>query len=132
MNRQTLLAVLFVAASFRLFAQDQQHTKQVFARAIPAVPGAVICPNYRAVSLMIDWYRAQWQENFQDQITKGQSRLLQGEPSSPPPLTRYGCALAPAGTPMALEIGNVVPVVTATLPNGKTVRGVTDPGLIQY
>ena len=127
---KALLAVLFLAASFRLSAQDQQQTKQVIAKAIPAVPGAVICPDYNTVSLMIWWYRTHWQDNVQDTVTKGQSRLIRGEPISKPPLARYGCALAPAGTPMTLEGGNAVPVVTATLPDGSRVRGVTDPGLI--
>lgn len=132
MNRSTcLLAIIFLAVSFNLPAQNLP-TKQVVAKAIPMVPGAVICPNYRAVNLMIDWYIAHWHDSFQDAVTKGQSQLLRGESTSKPQLTRYGCALAPAGTPMTLEIGNVVPVVTATLPDGSTVRGVTDPGLITH
>jgi hypothetical protein len=81
--------------------------------------------------MMIEWYRANWEDGFEDVVTKGQSRLTRGEPAPKPPLARYGCALVPAGTPMTLETGNAVPVVTVTLPDGSTMRGVTDPGLIR-
>jgi len=129
-SKQKSLLVVLLAMSLEAPAQNEKQTKQVYARAIPTVPGAVICRDHRTVELMIDWYRSHFEDKLQDALTKGQSRLIRGEPTSKPPLESYGCALAPAGTPLKLEIGNVVPVVTATLPDGSTVRGVTDPGLI--
>lgn len=130
-NARVLFAAVCLTVWSSLLAQDQSpSTAQVIAKAIPAVPGAVICPNHRLVSAMIERYRANWAETFQDKVTGGQSRLIRGEATSEPPLARYGCALAPAGTTMALESGNVVPVVTVKLPDGRIVRGVTDWGLV--
>lgn len=129
-----VLAAAMAATSFAALGDNQKEMK-VVARAIPAVPGAIICPDYETVEMMIEWYRAHWEDNFEDAITNGQSRLRRGAPTSKPPLAQYGCSLAPAGIPMTLELGPPlppVPVVRATLPDGRKVRGVTDPGLFAY
>ncbi len=102
----------------------------VTARGVSVVPGAIVCPNHDTVSLVFDLYVAHWTDTQQDALTHGQSRLLRGEPTSAPDLKFYGCALLPPGTPMKLERGNIVPVVTATLPDGTTIRGVTLAAMI--
>lgn len=66
-----------------------------------------------------------WEETMQDRMTRGQSKLIRGDPTPAPDLSLYGCDLIPAGTPMNLETENVVPVVTALRPDGSRVRGVT-------
>jgi hypothetical protein len=112
-----------------------QETKRenfvsVVARGASVVPYAIVCPNSDTVSLMFDLYVAHWTDARQDALTNGQSRLLHGQPTPEPDLKLYGCALLPPGTPMMLERGNIVPVVTATLPNGTTIRGVTLAAMI--
>jgi uncharacterized protein len=102
----------------------------VTAQGVSVVPGAIICPNHDTVSLMFDLYAARWADTQQDVLTHGQSRLVRGEPSPAPDLKIYGCALLPPGTSMMLERGNIVPVVTATLPDGTQVRGVTLTAMI--
>lgn len=95
------------------------------------VPGTIICPDYRTVEFMIEWYKTYWADSFQDAITPpGQARLLRGSPTPAPNFKQYGCALLAPGMQMNLERGNIVPVVTAKLPDGTTIRGVTDPSMI--
>jgi len=102
----------------------------VSAQGVSVVPGAIICPNYDTVKMMFDLYVAHWTDTQQDALTHGQSRLLRGDPTPPPDLKFYGCALLPPGTPMMLERGNIVPVVTATLSDGTSIRGVTLAAMI--
>lgn len=102
----------------------------VIARGVSVVPGAIVCPSYAAVSRMFDLYTSHWEDAMQDRMTNGQSRLIRGEAAPTPDLGSYGCALIPAGTPMMSKNGSVVPVVTAKLPNGKTISGVTLPAMI--
>ena len=102
----------------------------VIAQGVSVVPGAIVCPNYNTVQSMFDWYVAHWTDTQQDALTNGQSRLLRGQPTPAPDLKFYGCALLPPGTPMMLERGNIVPVVTATLADGTTIRGVTLAAMI--
>jgi TPR repeat protein len=110
-------------------AKNSQYVA-VTARGVSVVPGAIVCPSYEAVSMMFDLYAAHWEDTTQDAMTNGQSRLIRGEPAPAPDLKSRGCTLLPSGTPMMLERGSVVPVVTAKLANGKTIRGVTLPAMI--
>jgi hypothetical protein len=100
------------------------------ARGVSVVPGAIVCPSHDAVSLMFNQYAAHWEDTMQDAMTKGQSRLIRGQPAPAPDFESYGCALLPPGTPIMLETGNAVPVVTAKLPNGTIIRGVTFPDMV--
>lgn len=101
------------------------------ARGVSVVPGAIVCPDYNTVRSMFDRYVAHWTDLQQDALTNGQARLLRGQPTSAPDLGVYGCALLPSGTPMMMmERGNVIPVVTAKLADGTTIRGVTLPAMI--
>jgi hypothetical protein len=97
----------------------------VTARGVSVVPGAIVCPSHAAVSRMFDLYVSHWEDVTQNAMTNGQSRLIRGQGAPAPDLKSYGCALVPPGTPMTLDTRNVVPVVTAKLPNGTTIKGVT-------
>jgi uncharacterized protein len=126
------------------FARDQQRrdaTREaveakrpkfvpVTARGVTVVPGALVCPNLDTISLMFHLYAVHFTDTVGDALSNGQSRLLHGPPTPAPDLKFYGCALLPPGTSMLLELGNVVPVVTAKLPDGTTIRGVTLPDMI--
>jgi len=102
----------------------------VTAKGLGIVPGAIVCPSFAAVSQMFDRYSAHWEDSMQDSMTKGQSRLYRGQPASAPNLKTYGCVLLQPGTRMTLDNQNVVPVVSAKLSNGTTVKGVTLGGMI--
>jgi TPR repeat protein len=113
-------------------AEQAKLPKFVSAKAVklPVVPGAIICADHDTVALMYDLYSAHWSDTMQDKLTNGQSQLLRGKATSAPDLEAYGCSLILAGTPMTLERGNIVPVVSVKLPNGKVVRGVTLQAMI--
>ena len=106
-------------------------TISVTARGAGVVPGAIVCRDYQTVTFMIDWYVAHWSDKFADAIYKDQARLLRGSSIPSPHLSRYGCTLVSPGTPMLLEQGNIVPIVSVTSATGATIRGVTDPGMVQ-
>ncbi|WP_165987431.1 hypothetical protein [Caballeronia sp. SBC1] len=60
-----------------------------------------------------------------------QDALIKGyDESKEPRLSDYGCVLVPVGTPMALEPGNYVSVVSGRLPNGRRFSGVTLPAMV--
>ncbi|MGC9953638.1 MAG: tetratricopeptide repeat protein [Rhizomicrobium sp.] len=110
--------------------QTKPNSMAVTARGVSVVPGAIVCPDHDTVRLIFDMYVAHWTDAQQDAMTNGQSRLLRGKPSPAPDLKLYGCALLPSGTHMMLERGNIVPIVTAKLPDGTTIRGVTLEAMI--
>jgi hypothetical protein len=102
----------------------------VTARGVSVVPGAIVCPDLNTVDLMFDLYANYWSDAMQDTMTHGEAQLIRGEPAPKPQFEMYGCALLAPGTRLTMESGHVVPVVTAKLPNGKTIRGVTLPSMI--
>jgi TPR repeat protein len=117
----------------RLDAEEAKQPKivQVFAqKGTVVVAGAIVCADSDTVGLMYDLYSAHWQGTQMDRMTNGQSRLLHGAPAPLPDPKFFGCTLLPPGTPMMLERKNIVPVVTATLADGTTIRGVTWPSMI--
>ncbi len=98
--------------------------KLVRAQAFGAVPGAVVCPDYKTVTDTVDLYAKSSQEQAQDQITHGQSRLVRGPATPTPDPQKHGCILLKPNTSVLLEDGNVVPVVSAKLGQVWT-KGVT-------
>jgi hypothetical protein len=102
-------------------------TINVVAKGIGAAPGAIVYQDMDAVGMVFDRYSDHWEEAGQDAMTGGQSRLIRGPapPSPAPYLNRLGCTLVPPGTKMTLSRGSIVPVVAATMGDGKTVHGVT-------
>jgi hypothetical protein len=107
------------------------NTASVIARGTGVVPGAIVCPDLRTVNMMFQEYSDYWEDAQQDAMTHGQSKLLRGEPAPKPDFELFDCALLASGSPMSMELGNVVPVVTATLPDGSTIKGVTLPSMVQ-
>jgi len=114
-------------------ADEDLNTVPVIARGVSVVPGAIVCPNLASVQLMFSLYTESVTEDMQDAMSRGQSRLLRGEPMPKPDFKVYGCALLPSGTPMRLDKNNSNggwSVVSAKLTNGKTIRGVTLESMI--
>jgi hypothetical protein len=79
--------------------------------------------------MLIDQYDAAWSDALLDKATNGQSKLMRR--STPQPdVTNFGCALVPPGIPMIVKSGNMAPVVTVKLPNGRVVEGVTSQTML--
>src|ERR1700742_5220524 len=78
------------------------NSQDAVAAAVGIVPGAILCQDYDTVSLMYDLYAESWGENMQYKVTRGQSKLIHGDPMPPPDLAAHGCILVQAGTPLKL------------------------------
>jgi hypothetical protein len=126
------------AARERQFGADRladqsgkRNTETVFSRGDGgAVPGTIICPDYRTVEILISWYKTNRPNRLLREDVAPESLLMNWPSTSEPNFKGSGCALLAPGTPMILERGNTVPVVSATLPDGTTIRGVTDQSMI--
>jgi hypothetical protein len=103
---------------------------RVLARGAGVVPGAIICPDMQTWRFVFRQYGQHWTEDHQDTVTHGQSKLLRGDAAPSPDLETYGCALVSAGSSMILEANEIVPIVSALLPNGRSIRGVTIPAML--
>jgi Sel1 repeat len=97
----------------------------VIAHGAGVVPGAIICPDMETWRFVFRQYGEHWAEAYQDILTRGQSKLVRGDAIPSPDLESHGCALVPAGSTMTVESNGLIPIVSAVLPNGKTIRGVT-------
>jgi hypothetical protein len=96
------------------------------ARGVGVVPGAIVCPNLGLVQSMLSAYSASVADDVQDTISNDQSRLVRGEPIPKPDFDTFGCALLSNGTAMRFETETWAgPMVSATLPSGKRIRGIT-------
>jgi hypothetical protein len=97
----------------------------VYATALNAAPGAIICNDYATVMLMFQLYTRHWTDRFQDAVTKGQSRLLRGAAAEEPDPGFYGCLVVQPGMAMLQDPGNDIPVVTVQRDDGSFFKGVT-------
>jgi hypothetical protein len=114
-------------------ASENPNAVAVVARGVGVVPGAIVCPDFATFKLMFSLYTESWSENASNVMTKGLSGEVNGPPIPSPDFRRHGCALLPRGTPMRLQSNNGAwSVVTAKLPSGKTIRGITLPSMTDY
>jgi hypothetical protein len=105
----------------------QIHPNAV-ARSWMSVPGAIVCSNATDVNALIDLYNEHWKETQEDTLSHGKSVLLRGPATPAPDPKVFGCSLLPPGTLVQAEnagLGDVMPGVTAKLPEGTIVRGLT-------
>jgi hypothetical protein len=80
---------------------------------------------------MFDLSMESWRSHAAAKATQGESALIDGTPSEPPILKAHGCSLAANGSLVTVEEGHAVPVVSAMLPDGRVVNGVTLPWTIE-
>lgn len=99
--------------------------REVQARGSGILPGAIICPDLQAVRLMQMQFARHWEETTQDRLTRGQSGLIRGKATAYPDFAAFGCALIPAGQILKIEVEKPIPIVSAQLPGGTVIRGVT-------
>jgi hypothetical protein len=107
---RTILALVLFSC---LLHQSEAATRkdQVIARASGPVPGAIVCPDFRALQAGFRSFSSRW---------------------GPPP-EHFGCTFVKPGTIMTLdgEDPGGAPMVSAVLPNGTPVRGVTLNGMVE-
>lgn len=93
---------------------------------LPYVPGAIVCKDLNTVSLLVELYKEHFLESIQDNLTRGGSRLIQGDPSPEPGIENYGCSLARPGTILdRLNTFSGAVVVSGQGADGRPFRGVT-------
>ncbi len=116
-----------VAAAEKLRRQNpaSPSATRVFARALSGAPGAIICGDYQAVTIMLSLYNRHMEDRLQDSLTKGLSRSIRGESSREPDPSIFGCAVIPDGQPMMKEPTGIFPVVSAQLNDGTYIKGIT-------
>jgi hypothetical protein len=104
------------------------------AKSLSAAPGAIVCPNFASVRLVFSLYASHWEDAMQDAVTQGQATVLRGASAPAPDPALYGCSLLKPGTAVYVENTDAfttgIPIVSAQLPDGSTIRGVTLPGML--
>jgi TPR repeat protein len=102
---------------------------RVLAHGAGVVPGAIVCPDMETWRFVFRQYNQHRTESYQDTLTHGQSKLLRGNAVPGPDFESQGCKLIPTGSPMILESNEIAPVVSAVLPDGTSIKGVTIPAM---
>ena len=104
------------------------------AKSLSAAPGAIVCPDFASVRLVFSLYASHWEDTMQDAVTQGQATVLRGAFAPAPDPALYGCSLLKPGTAVYVENTDAfttgIPIVSAQLPDGSTIRGVTLPGML--
>jgi|SRR5208283_701408 len=104
------------------------------AKSLNAAPGAIVCQDLETVGILFRLYSEHWEEAAQDRLTQGSSRQLRGEPAPAPDPSLYNCHLLAPGTPVRVENADAFttgfPAVTAQLPDGAVIHGVTLPSML--
>lgn len=128
---------IIVASTLALSAYASQATAQdnltiATAQGFDLVDGAVVCgsldmANYLAGQINM----ARHARRSLPADLRRQAALVNGyDVGQEPRLTEYGCVLVPTGTSLTIESGNIVPVVSGKLPNGRRFSGVTLPAMV--
>ncbi|WP_125469675.1 hypothetical protein [Caballeronia telluris] len=102
------------------------------ARGIDLVDGAIVCGSYDLAEFMYGQVNsARHARASLPQELRRQAALTNGyDHGAEPRLSDYGCVMVPAGTKLSVAKGNLVPVVTGMLPDGRKFTGVTLPQMI--
>jgi hypothetical protein len=105
---------------------------QPVAQGMDLVDGAVVCPSMDEATWLFGWInKARHARKSLSPELRKQAALVNGfDYGAEPRPSDYGCALVPAGTPLDVETGNYVTVVSGVLPNGRKFKGVTIPNMI--
>lgn len=102
-------------------------TKAPKAKGIDLVDGAIVCTSHDLASFVFGEINAarHARRSLPPDIRK-QAALMNGyDPGEEPKAADYGCVLVPTGTPLSIERGNFVPVVSGRMPDGRRFNGVT-------
>ena len=101
------MPLILILVLVTALCQQAVAATQLIAKGSGAVPGALVCPDFNAIQTAFQSYAA--------------------GPVPRSNVEHYGCSLVAPGTVMTLEGEDPggAPMVTATLPGGRIVRGVT-------
>ena len=123
----------------RQLLPQQQGSTEAFApnsvaQELNGAPGAIVCPDFKTVGQLYEFYTKHWEDSTQDRLTGGQSTVIR-TPSTPvPDPADYGCTLLEPGTLVEATTGagilSGIPSVTARLGDGRFVHGVTLPSML--
>jgi hypothetical protein len=104
---------------------------QPIAKGMDLVDGAVVCPSYDLAGFIFgEINKARHARISLSPEIRRQAMLMNGyDLGAEPRPSDYGCVLVPAGTPLKVDSGNYVPVVSGRL-NGRRFSGVTLPNMI--
>ncbi|MGV7245052.1 hypothetical protein ACRXB1_25460 [Caballeronia sp. M23-90] len=97
-----------------------------------SIDGAIVCSSLNLTQYI--YGRINVARHLQAHLPpdlRRQAALVKGyDESVEPRLSDFDCVLVPIGTPLSVEPGNFVSVVSGKLPNGKHFTGVTLPNMI--
>lgn len=108
--------------------------EQFVAKGFDLVDGAIVCSSLGLANyLSTRINQARHARLSPPPELRRQVALINGEdPGAEPKPSDYGCAFVPIGTPMTVQKGNYVPVVSGILPNGRPFSGVTIPAMVGH
>ncbi|MEM5419638.1 hypothetical protein [Paraburkholderia ferrariae] len=103
------------------------------AKGMDLVDGAIVCRSYDLAAWLYGQMNvARHAARTLSPEQRRQRELITGDDIGQEPRPEdWGCAFVPAGTPLAVEPGNSVPVVSGALADGRRFEGVTLPTMIQ-
>lgn len=103
------------------------------AKGMDLVDGAIVCSSYDLAAWMYGQVNvARHAVRSLSPESRRQAALIRGyDIGREPRLEDWGCVLVPTGTPLAVEPGNTVPVVSGRLADGRRFEGVTLPTMVQ-
>ncbi|MFM0059203.1 hypothetical protein PQR64_26585 [Paraburkholderia phytofirmans] len=104
------------------------------AKGMDLVDGAIVCRSYDLTAWLYGQVNvARHAQRTLSPEQRRQRELITGyDVGQEPRLEEWGCVLVPAGTPLAVEPGNSVPVVSGLLANGRKFEGVTLPTMVTH
>jgi hypothetical protein len=102
------------------------------AKGMDLVDGAVVCSSLNLTNYIYSQINmARHARQSLPPEVRRQAALVNGyDDGQELRLADYGCVLVPVGTPLTVEPGNYVPVVSGVLPNGRRFQGVTLPTMV--
>lgn len=103
------------------------------AKGMDLVDGAIVCSSYDLSAWLYGQLNvARHAVRTLSPERRRQNALITGyDVGQEPRLEDWGCVLVPTGTPLSVEPGNSVPVVSGRLANGHRFAGVTLPAMVQ-
>lgn len=103
------------------------------AKGMDLVDGAIVCSSYDLAAWLYGQVNvARHAQRSLSPEQRRQRQLITGDDiGQEPRMEDWGCTLVPAGTPLAVEPGNSVPVVSGKLADGRRFKGVTLPTMVQ-
>lgn len=107
---------------------------QPIAKGMDLVDGAIVCSSFDLTSWIYGQVNmARHARRSLSPELRRQAELINGyDYGAEPRLADYGCVLVPSGTPLTVEPGDYVPVVSGKLPGGIRFHGVTLPTMVQH